>query len=150
MQKWELAELPQVIRLRRKAIGLSQQELAEFAGCSRLFVSELERGKKTFQFDKFLAIIGVLGLGLILSPKDEEIGLRKPDESLQASPVNEEFPTSEKSEWGEQDRNGTDVAWLRFNLTLCDDEKLAQHQRALEFAILCQESAENARLSRSA
>ena len=142
MQKWELSAIPDVIRRRRKAIGLSQQELAEFAGCSRLFVSELERGKLTVQFDKLLAVIEVLGLNLNLLPKEEANQLRNLGQGLHSSQA------GEKSEWGEQDLNGTDVAWLRFNLTLSDDEKLDQHQRALEFAVLCQESAENAWLSR--
>jgi y4mF family transcriptional regulator len=72
MQNWELKGLQELVRLRRKAIGLSQQELSDFAGCSRLFVSELERGKTTFQFDKFLAVLSVLGLNLKIVPKEED------------------------------------------------------------------------------
>jgi HTH-type transcriptional regulator/antitoxin HipB len=71
MQKLEFATLSEVIRARRKAVGLSQQDLAEFAGCSRLFVSELERGKLTFQFDKFLAVLTVLGLRMKIVQKED-------------------------------------------------------------------------------
>lgn len=72
MQKWEIVGIYELIRARRKAIGLSQSELAEYAGCSRLFVSELERGKLTFHFDKFLSVLAVLGLNFKIVPKEED------------------------------------------------------------------------------
>lgn len=67
-------EIAQLVQGRRKLLGLSQQELADFAGCSRLFVSEIERGKTTFQFDKFLSVLEVLGLKMKLIGKEQDAG----------------------------------------------------------------------------
>jgi len=42
--------LGQVIALRRKRIGLSQEELGEDAGVDRAFISSIERGKRNPSF----------------------------------------------------------------------------------------------------
>ena len=42
--------LGQAIRARRKELGYSQQEMAEYCGCGTRFVSDLENGKETIQF----------------------------------------------------------------------------------------------------
>ncbi|MHB8637930.1 MAG: type II toxin-antitoxin system Y4mF family antitoxin [Fimbriimonadaceae bacterium] len=52
------------VRDRRKALGLTQAELAGLAGCGPLFVIELERGKPTIRVDKLIAVLVVLGLQL--------------------------------------------------------------------------------------
>ena len=54
---------------------------------------------------------------------------------------------AEKSHWGEQDEYGNDLCWLKYNLTLTPEERIAQHQQALEFVKLCQEAARNAHAS---
>jgi HTH-type transcriptional regulator / antitoxin HipB len=51
-----------VVRKRRKALHITQQELARLAGCGLVFVYNLERGKASLRFDKLLAVLGVLGL----------------------------------------------------------------------------------------
>lgn len=38
--------LGQAIRARRKELGYSQQEMAEYCGCGTRFVSDLENGKR--------------------------------------------------------------------------------------------------------
>jgi len=53
-------------RKERKALGLTQQQLADLAGTSMLFVSQLERGKKTLRLDKVLPVLKVLGLEFCL------------------------------------------------------------------------------------
>ena len=53
--------LGQAIRARRKELGYSQQEMAEY--CTR-FVSDLENGKETIQFGKALVVASMLGLDL--------------------------------------------------------------------------------------
>ncbi len=55
------------VRQRRKALGMNQTELSLLAGCGRLFVSELERGKETLRLDKLLNVLEVLGLNLTLT-----------------------------------------------------------------------------------
>lgn len=60
-------DIGEKVAQRRKALGLSQSELAEFALCGRLFVSQLENGKQSVRLDKLLAILNVLGLELELA-----------------------------------------------------------------------------------
>lgn len=57
-----VGELGSSIASRRKALGLSQDELAELARVSVRFVRSLEHGKETARFDKVLAVTNALGL----------------------------------------------------------------------------------------
>ncbi|HWD41723.1 MAG TPA: hypothetical protein VG944_22970 [Fimbriimonas sp.] len=50
--------------------------------------------------------------------------------------------------WGEQDEWGNDLAKLRYNLTLTDDQKLEQHQRAARFVLECILAADRAGVRR--
>lgn len=61
-------ELGAEVRRRRKLGRLGQEDLAALAGCSALFVRELERGKSTVRLDKVLAVITVLGMEFFLQP----------------------------------------------------------------------------------
>lgn len=61
-----MAELGAGIKKQRKALGLSQQQLAKFAGCAKLFVLSVENGKATIRMDKLLAVLNVLGLQIKL------------------------------------------------------------------------------------
>ncbi len=54
----------------------------------------------------------------------------------------------EQPDWGEQDAEGVDLAKLRYNQTLTDDQKLEQHQRAARFVLECMNAAERARVHR--
>jgi HTH-type transcriptional regulator/antitoxin HipB len=56
------------IRRRRLELGLHQDELAALAGVSIRFVHTLEQGKPTLRLDKVLAVLGQLGLDLVLEP----------------------------------------------------------------------------------
>lgn len=47
------------VKEKRKALGLTQEELATYAGVSAKFVIELESGKKTIRMDKLLAVLKV-------------------------------------------------------------------------------------------
>lgn len=55
----------------------------------------------------------------------------------------------EKQDWGDQSDQGVDLAQLRYNLGLTDEEKIEQHDRALRFTLECMEAAKRARISRS-
>jgi y4mF family transcriptional regulator len=55
-------------RARRQALGLSQAEVADLAGCSERFVYSLEHGKASVHLGKVLDVLGVLGLGLEVGP----------------------------------------------------------------------------------
>ena len=52
------------VRLRRRDLGLRQDELAALAGVSERFVYALENGKQSVQLDKVLAVLSALGLHL--------------------------------------------------------------------------------------
>lgn len=56
------------VRSRRMDLGLRQDELAALAGVSVRFVHTLEQGKPTLRLDKMLAVLGQLGLDLVLEP----------------------------------------------------------------------------------
>ena len=61
-----LEGLGKVIRARRKDLKLTQEELAEFAGCGVVFIYEAEIGKETIRLDKLLDVLKILGLQLRL------------------------------------------------------------------------------------
>lgn len=56
------------LRRRRIELGLHQDELAALAGVSARFVHTLEQSKPTVRLDKILAVLGQLGLDLVLEP----------------------------------------------------------------------------------
>jgi y4mF family transcriptional regulator len=62
------SSLGTAIRRRRKALGLTQEELAALAGCARRSVSALEAGKRTVRLDIVLGVLEVLGLRLRVEP----------------------------------------------------------------------------------
>jgi HTH-type transcriptional regulator / antitoxin HipB len=60
----ETLPLGLIVRGRRKALRLSQAELAALAGVGLAFLYELEHGKPSVRVDKVLAVLEVLGLEL--------------------------------------------------------------------------------------
>jgi y4mF family transcriptional regulator len=52
------------VRLRRRDLGLRQNELADLAGVSERFIYALENGKRSVQLDKVVAVLSALGLHL--------------------------------------------------------------------------------------
>ncbi len=66
-----LSDVPGFVRARRKANGLSQAALAELAGVSQPFLSDLERGKPTLRMDAVNRVLAVFGktLGVVDAPR---------------------------------------------------------------------------------
>lgn len=60
-------ELGKVVKKERKAMGLTQAELALTCGTGMRFISDLENGKPTCQIGKTLTVLKTLGLRLTLS-----------------------------------------------------------------------------------
>jgi y4mF family transcriptional regulator len=58
------AELGAIVRLHRTQLGFSQQRLADLAGTGRRFVSELESGKPSLEFDRVVQCCAALGIDL--------------------------------------------------------------------------------------
>ena len=72
MQKLKTtAELGRAIRTRRKELGYTQAFLADYAGVSASFLSELENGKETIQAGKMMEIIALLGMDVCVSKRGE-------------------------------------------------------------------------------
>jgi len=59
---YRVSEIGAEAKRRRRALGISQEELAGLAGVSARFVHTLEHGKPTVRLDKVLAVLDVLGL----------------------------------------------------------------------------------------
>ncbi|KHL01171.1 helix-turn-helix transcriptional regulator [Sinomonas humi] len=52
------------VRDRRRALALTQQDLADLAGVSERFVRFVEQGKPSVRLDALIAVLDALGLGL--------------------------------------------------------------------------------------
>lgn len=60
-------DLGGTVRKERKAMGLTQADLALTSGTGMRFISDLENGKPTCQIGKTLTVLKTLGLRLTLS-----------------------------------------------------------------------------------
>lgn len=65
------------VKERRKALGITQQELAQKAGVGLRFIRDLEQGKPTVQFAKVNQVLFMFGLELGAVPIDRERLLNK-------------------------------------------------------------------------
>ena len=66
-----MKELGSAIRERRRELGYTQAFLADFAGVSTSFLSELENGKETIQIGKMLEVISLLGMDICMKRRGE-------------------------------------------------------------------------------
>ena len=60
----DASELGELIRARRRELGLTQTELAEVSDTNLRFVSELERGKPTARLETVMRVLATLGIQL--------------------------------------------------------------------------------------
>jgi transcriptional regulator with XRE-family HTH domain len=60
----------QMIRERRKILGYTQAFLSDFSGLSVTFISDLENGKSTAELGKAIFLANLLGLDVMLVPRD--------------------------------------------------------------------------------
>ena len=67
------------VRRRRKAMGLSQEKLADVAGFDRTYVSLIERGKRNLSLTNIVRFARALGTtpDRLLKRTDPEAGLRE-------------------------------------------------------------------------
>ena len=69
------ASIGKLVRSTRKALGISQTDLALVAGTRQRFVSELENGKPTCELGKALMVIQSLGIKIdFVKPKIDPSG----------------------------------------------------------------------------
>lgn len=64
-------DLGETIRKRRKALGLTQRELADSCRCSVRFISELERGIAGANFKQALRVCHDIGIDLFARVRGE-------------------------------------------------------------------------------
>ena len=55
------ADLGAIIRRRRRALGYTQTDLAEFNGCSTRYISELERGVAAAKLEGVIRVANSIG-----------------------------------------------------------------------------------------
>lgn len=65
----QLHTIARLVRDRRKALRLTQSDLADLARCSVRTIYALEDGKPTLRVDKLLDVLDVLGLELRVEPR---------------------------------------------------------------------------------
>ncbi|MDK1389361.1 helix-turn-helix transcriptional regulator [Sinorhizobium sp. 8-89] len=58
-----------IVREAREARNLSQQDFADLAGVGRRFLSELENGKATLEFQKVLKVAHAAGISIFAQPR---------------------------------------------------------------------------------
>ena len=64
MQADQLAE---ILKLHRKAAGLSRIQLAELAGVGKTVIFDIENGKESVQLDTLRKILKVLNIKIVLT-----------------------------------------------------------------------------------
>lgn len=72
---WEKT-LGDTVRFHRRALKLTQVELADLAGCGPAFLYQLETGKRSLRLDKVIAVLQVLGLQVALERGQEQLVVR--------------------------------------------------------------------------
>jgi HTH-type transcriptional regulator / antitoxin HipB len=71
--QYTTTDIGKLVRDTRKALGVSQHDLALTSGTGQRFISELENGKATCQLGKALVVLQTLGIKLQLkSPVELE------------------------------------------------------------------------------
>ena len=61
-------DIGQIVRKARKAMKVTQRELALTSGTGLRFIIELERGKPTCQLEKTLTVLNTLGVRIDITP----------------------------------------------------------------------------------
>jgi transcriptional regulator with XRE-family HTH domain len=67
----DMQELGRAIREKRRELGYTQAFVADFAGISASFLSELENGKETIQAGKMMEVISLLGMDICIKNRGE-------------------------------------------------------------------------------
>jgi y4mF family transcriptional regulator len=61
-----------LVRSRRKKVGMNQAELGMVSGTGRRFISDLENGKESCQLGKTMAVLKNLGIELVPMTRNGE------------------------------------------------------------------------------
>jgi HTH-type transcriptional regulator/antitoxin HipB len=69
LQTYHSQAIGNLVRDRRKKLGVTQREVALTSGTGLRFIIELEQGKPTCQLEKVLTVLKTLGLKLTIEAK---------------------------------------------------------------------------------
>ena len=64
-----ISQIGKLVRTKRKAMKLTQKDLAGLCNLGTRFVSELENGKKTLEIEKVLKVLTSVGISIDLSDR---------------------------------------------------------------------------------
>ena len=64
MRIYDSTTIGESLREKRRELGYTQQDVADFTGFSVSFLSDLERGKETAELGKALYVANMLGLNV--------------------------------------------------------------------------------------
>lgn len=64
---FSMAEIGDVLRTRRRELGMTQDEVAQYCNCSQRLISEMERGRGTVGIDKVIRYANGLGVDFLTS-----------------------------------------------------------------------------------
>ena len=64
-----VSQIGKLVRTKRKAMKLTQKDLAGLCNLGTRFVSELENGKKTLEIEKVLKVLTSVGISIDLSDR---------------------------------------------------------------------------------
>jgi len=64
-------QLGELIKNRRKNLGMKQADLALVSGTGVRFISDLENGKETCEIGKVLKVLENLGMAPVFQPRDQ-------------------------------------------------------------------------------
>lgn len=65
--------LIQFVKAKRKAMGMTQHDLADRAGLGLRFIRDLEQGKKTLRLDKVNQVLALFGHRMAPAPFRPEV-----------------------------------------------------------------------------
>lgn len=63
-------EFGKLIKERRKKLKYTQSYVSDFSGLSVSFISDVEKGKPTIEFEKALKLASLLGLNMIMEERN--------------------------------------------------------------------------------
>jgi len=65
-------DLGKIVLATRKSQGLTQADIAGLSNSGNRFIVDLEKGKPTLQMQKALEVLALLGLELVVRPRDSK------------------------------------------------------------------------------
>ncbi len=66
-----IADISEVVKKRRKSLGLTQSECAAMCNVGNRFFSELENGKETLHIGKVINCLQILGINISLTNRED-------------------------------------------------------------------------------